>query len=106
MLQLWCAALSWPSGEQSGDTMWDDGSCGEGGVVKVWTCDNGRWFTLYVGECALTPENVCIHAFPTCKSLRCCLHDVLISRKGSFHRNTVSLSPPECVPMANQLVKG
>ena len=26
MLQLWCAALSWPSGEQSGDTMWDDGS--------------------------------------------------------------------------------
>ena len=42
------AALSWPSGEQSGDTMWDNGSWwrrGEGGEVKVWTCDNGRWFT-------------------------------------------------------------
>ncbi|CAI7990040.1 hypothetical protein GBAR_LOCUS395 [Geodia barretti] len=47
------AALSWPSGEQSGDTMWDNGSWwrrGEGGEVKVWTCDNGELqhsFSLY-----------------------------------------------------------
>ena len=38
------------------------GGGGEGGVVKVWTCDNGRWFTLFVYRGICIDARKCMHS--------------------------------------------